>query len=177
MYDSGGEGQDMREGITTVGLSTMQQPGTNVFHAEMTEHSFHAQLVVEFGTQAEVAARFPKSYRVMSTRLSRDTLACLAIPECSVDEFIAHPDYGHETVGIVVIDVRFGANGVNGGVNETGIKRARSFLAKAKALGFEVKWLEPGMEHCPRAARFGGGHHVVGNGYFIKAQAEKLLGI
>jgi hypothetical protein len=159
-----------------MGLSTYQQPGTNVFLAEMTEHGFSAKLIVDLGTEAQVAARFPKSYRMRPNTLSRDTLACLAIPAMSIDEFISHPDYGHETVGMVSIEVGFGANGVTGDVNETGIKRARSFLTKAQALGFEVQWLEPGDEHCPRAARFGGGHYVVSDAYYTREQGEKLLG-
>jgi hypothetical protein len=41
-----------------MGLSTYQQPGTNVFLAEMTEHGFSAKLIVDLGTEAQVAARF-----------------------------------------------------------------------------------------------------------------------
>ena len=161
-----------------MGLSTYQQPGTNVFMAEMTEHGFHASLVVELDTQAEVAARFPKSYRMRPNTITRDTAACLAIPDgLTIDEFISHPDYGHETHGTVSIDVEFGANGVTGDVNETGIKRARSFLTKAQALGFEVKWMEPGFPHCPKSARMGGGFYTVSDHYFTQAQAKELLGL
>jgi hypothetical protein len=160
-----------------MGLSTYQQPGTNVFLAEMTEHGFSAKLIVELGTEAEVAASFPKSYRMRPNTLTRDTLACLAIPKMSINDFVSHPDYGHETVGMVSIEVGFGANGVTGDVNETGIKRARSFLAKAQALGFEVQWLEPGDEHCPIAARFGGGHYVVSDAYCTREQAVAKLGL
>jgi hypothetical protein len=161
-----------------VGLSTDQQPGTKIFMAEMTEHGFHASLVVELGTQAEVAAQFPKCYRMRPNTLTRDTIACRAIPAgLTIEEHINHPDYGNETVGTVSIDVSFGSAGVTGDVNETGIKRARSFLAKAQALGFEVKWMEPGYEHCRKSVRAGCGFWVVPDCYFTKAQAEQALGL
>ena len=88
---------------------------------------------------------------------------------------MAHPSYGHETVGYVTIRAGFSADGVNGGKNESGIKRVRSFLRKAEALGFQVEWDEPGQSYGVKALRYGGGCWTVSDGYLTKAQTLALL--
>ena len=160
-----------------MGLSHHDQPGDNTFHVAATEGGFGASMVVELGTQDQVAALFPKSYKVSGTTLGRETLQSLTeVPAgLSIPEIVKHPSYGFETVGYVTIQANFRADGVNGGKNETGIKRARSFLAKAEALGFQVEWDEPGQTYGVQALRYGGSSYTVPNGYLTKAQTLALL--
>jgi hypothetical protein len=160
-----------------MGLANFDQPGDNTFRVTASEHEFSASMVVELGTQDEVAALFPKSYQVRPTTLGRETLqSLLEVPAgLSIAQVIAHPSYGNETVGYVTIRAGLSADGVNGGKNETGIKRVKSFLAKAEALGFRVEWNEPGQSFGVRAVRFGGGSYTADKCCLTKAQAEALL--
>jgi hypothetical protein len=99
----------------------------------------------------EVAATFPKSYKVRATTLSGYTEEYDALAEEMLGPLPWGPGkwelfyaevqrlpaqrYCH---GWVTLRVGLREDGVNGGVNETGIKRARAFLAKAEKLGFTV---------------------------------------
>jgi hypothetical protein len=161
-----------------MGLESHDQPGDNTFRVGMTAGCFEASMVVEMGTQDEVAAQFPKSYKVYGTRLKRWTYRSLTeIPAgLTIEEQINHPAHGTETIGYVCIKVWFEANGVNGGINETGKARARKFLAKAEALGYQVEWFEPGQQFGQRARRDGfGDHYTVGQHHLTKAQGLELL--
>lgn len=158
-------------------FATQMPPGTRTFRAEMTDNTFGAQLVVELGTETQVAAQFPKSYRVRGNTLHRETHRSLTeIPAgLSSMEVVTHPAYGHEMVGLVAIDVRFAADRVNGGANEAGLRRAKAFLVKAEQLGYTVRWMEPGDKVCPKATRYGGGGYTVSDGYLTRTQAESRL--
>lgn len=72
-----------------------------------------------FEEAQRVAATFPKSVKLVSTHLSGD------------------PD-GQS--GYVSFNASFVANGTNGGVNETGLRRYRTFRRFAASLGHEVLW-------------------------------------
>lgn len=160
-----------------MGLATHDQPGDKVFRVTATATSFEASMVVELGTQAEVAGRFPKSYQVHPNTLSRETYRSLTeVPAgLTIDQTISHSAYGHETLGYVQARAGLAANGVNGGKNEAGIKRVRSFLRKAEALGYRVEWTEPGQSFGVRALRYGGGCWTVSDEYLTKAQTLALL--
>jgi len=77
----------------------------------------HVQISVTCPTREradEIVAMFPKSCKLKSYRVSSDPV-----------------DYAGAGNWITLW-----ANGVNGGVNETGLKRYRAIVAKARALGF-----------------------------------------
>lgn len=74
--------------------------------------------------QAEaIAAEFPKSYKLQAYHANGYGM----------------PD---NTFAISMRAIELGANGTNGGANETGIKRARNFVRKARALGHTVEFLD-----------------------------------
>jgi hypothetical protein len=82
---------------------------------------FHFSASITFTTNEErdaFVALFPKSVKVVAT-----TLSGLVI------------DQPYAT-----IQVALHADAVNGGVNETGIKRLRKFIAVATANGFELNF-------------------------------------
>lgn len=150
--------------------------GRKVVYVQMTEGGFVAE-ISPFETRAEaqeVAALFPKSYRVYAHSCSGETYASRVAVPSSVSPW-EHPNYEHGEDYSVSIEVRFHSNGVNKGVNETGIKRARNFLAKAEALGYEPLWMEPGMPFYQWATRYGGRIAVVDHNYLTREQGEAFL--
>ena len=76
----------------------------------------------------EIAAMFPKSVKMYATKLATYT------PGDYSDRF---------TVGLVNMEATLVANGVNGGKNEAGIKRVRSFMKNAEKLGFKTEYKMP----------------------------------
>lgn len=70
-----------------------------------------------------IAAQFPKSVKAIATTIN----------------IIG----GTDRQGCIDIEARIGANGVNGGKNETGIKRIKSALKTITALGYEFEYTMP----------------------------------
>jgi hypothetical protein len=87
-----------------------------------------------------IAALFPKSVGVKASRVSYS-------PMVGSDEYGGRHDerdYSRSVSrGMVVLGARLMADGVNKGVNESGLKRAASFLKHAARLGYEVRLLDP----------------------------------
>lgn len=81
----------------------------------------------------EFAAQFPKSLRVMGTALS--TQYNYLDPACQ--------NTGRVTVGYVKFQAKLYEDGVNGGKNETGIKRLKSFVKHCARLGIELQFTMP----------------------------------
>lgn len=98
---------------------------SNTFRVTASAYSVQAYMTVATPElAAEVAARFPKSAKVLSQQLStfdRETGANL-------------------TLGTVHFAAYLMANGVNGGRNETGIKRYHTFVRAAERLGYAVEY-------------------------------------
>jgi hypothetical protein len=72
----------------------------------------------------QLASLFPKSLRVRSTRFTTDQWT---------------PGQ-HNAYGYVELDVRLIGDDANGGVNETGVKRYRTFTRKLAELGYTLAW-------------------------------------
>jgi hypothetical protein len=73
----------------------------------------------------EIAAQFPKSYKVRGTSVT------------------SYAD-GHPRVsGYVGWSRRLNPNDVNGGANETGIAAYHRMIAKLDQLGYDVEWATP----------------------------------
>lgn len=90
---------------------------------------------------ASLAARFPRSLRVKATRLSGTDYYDHEVRDdrYSCARLVRDGIYSYSwTVGYVTFRVDFTADGVNGGVNETGLKRYRSFRRNARRLGIPV---------------------------------------
>jgi hypothetical protein len=86
----------------------------------------------------QVAAQFPKSLRVGSTRLTT--------PEWTPGE--------HRSYGYVRLQVFLTANDANGGINEGGIKRYQSFMRHVGRLGYTVRWNPDGRAGYPTQEAF-----------------------
>lgn len=79
--------------------------------------------------QAEAAAAlFPKACRIKVYALGTYT-------------GLGTPDYRTFTLYTIHTDIRLNADRVNGGKNETGIKRYRSIMRAAERAGLAVEWL------------------------------------
>lgn len=81
---------------------------------------------------AFVAATFPKSAKVRGTSLST---------------FEGKPgadDYRNFVCGLVIFDADLASNGVNGGINETGLRRYRAMRKALAAAGIETEWAAGG---------------------------------
>jgi hypothetical protein len=111
--------------------------------------------------------------------------APVALPSGS--KWLTHPEVteilsampGQRALAVVFTGAAAGntAHADNGGKNESGIKRVRAFLAKARALGFQIEWYEPGQSYGVKATRYGGGSYTVQDSYLTEAQAATLLEI
>jgi len=92
----------------------------NKISARATEYGFDADITFETADQLEAfIALFPKSvkvYATTTTTLSDSTIK----PQAS-------------------FGVRLTADAINGGVNETGIKRIRKYISVATANGYELE--------------------------------------
>lgn len=75
----------------------------------------------------EFVARFPKSAKLRATTLG------------------TYDDAGNFTLGYVSHRINLRSDGVNGGVNETGIKRYRSILKAAEKAGIRVEFKGTGF--------------------------------
>lgn len=111
-------------------LSSPTAPNTVEMHAEHKSgepnHPQCLSLYARFETveQAQAAAAlFPKSCRVRVSTLSG----------CGADRSI--------TLHTIGVDIWLNADGVNKGVNETGIKRYRSIMRAIGKAGLDIVWL------------------------------------
>lgn len=103
--------------------ATVTTAGPN-FEPTETPQSVGASMIVETVEEARaLAASFPKSTKVRGGSLSTRTR-----------------DGEPVVVGYVKFNANLVANGVNGGVNETGMKRYRSFRKHVAALGHPIEW-------------------------------------
>jgi len=90
----------------------------NNIQVRATEYTFDAGITFETTDQVEAfIALFPKSVKVIASKHSS--------PE--------------GTFPYAVFGVRLAADAINGGVNETGIKRIRKYVAIATANGYELE--------------------------------------
>lgn len=86
----------------------------------------HVRLYIDLDTPeqaVDLAARFPKAAKVHGGPCSG-----------------WGPNGALPTTGLISGYAILEANGVNGGVNETGLKRYRTWLAAAEKLGLEIDW-------------------------------------
>lgn len=89
---------------------------------DATEWNFSAGITFDTAEQRDAfVALFPKSVKVIGTTAS------------AASDPIARQPYA-------TMQVALHADAVNGGVNETGIKRLRKFIAVATANGFELNF-------------------------------------
>jgi hypothetical protein len=94
----------------------------------ITTSTHTATVTAYFATPAaaaEFAARFPKSTKLASPTLRGHTLGGMV-------------DGRYVQSGIVKMYVRLRADGVNGGTNETGLKRLATIRRTAAKLGVEI---------------------------------------
>lgn len=90
-----------------------------------SSHHLTAEIEVANVEEArELRSQFPKGLRLIATSLMH----------YEVDGWGA-------TTGLLVLDVDLRSNGVTGEVNETGIRRYRSFRKHAARLGFDTEWV------------------------------------
>lgn len=109
----------------------------NTFEAQATPWNVKATLYVETPEQARaIAARFPKAAKVRASTVS----AWVGY----LDGVEWEPDLDNAVFGTVGIDAKIAADGVNGGRNETGIKRLATFRRAAERLGYDVVYRPPG---------------------------------
>lgn len=88
----------------------------------------HIYLSATVATEEEaraIAARFPKSAGIKATTLT------------------SHNGGATLVQGYLRMGVRLVSDGVNGGVNETGLRRYRSFRRAAEKLGLDVEYTTP----------------------------------
>jgi hypothetical protein len=111
---------------------------TKTFRSTLDSFRIEAVLYLQTKEEAEaVVAQFPKSYGVKASTF--------ATPRPEEFGFEATDHNGNErarntVLGSVIIDAIVRPDGVNGGINESGIKRIKSFLKKAAELGYMVEY-------------------------------------
>lgn len=93
--------------------------------------------VADLATAQKLAARFPKSAGVKATTLSTFVKDADGNP---VPDPVTGCQYQHITLGLVYVQGKLSADGINGGRNEAGIKRFRSFERAAAKLGHSVTY-------------------------------------
>lgn len=114
---------------------------------ENTGEIFAATITLDFYTVADAqafAAEFPKSWKVKPCSLSTTELY-VTERYGSTEGFTIVPSSiesrygGNITQGTVQQRAELQADGVNGGRNETGIKRLKAFTAKLAEMGIELE--------------------------------------
>lgn len=106
----------------------------------------HASAIVETRDAArEIAGQFPKSAGLRAGTLSTtlDSLRERTPDVAARVEHRADPREVTMEVGYVSITVKLAADGVNGGTNEYGLRRFRSFLRTCQRLGYATQYTTP----------------------------------
>lgn len=109
-----------------------------------------ARVIVPTAEDAQaIAAQFPKSAKVRASSISGYFKG-----DTTEGAYSSDPDAALATHGYVHIEIVLQSNGVNGGVNETGIKRYRAFRKHCARLGFIVEYKADGSNSYPTEADF-----------------------
>ncbi len=105
-------------------VSACYQPAWRGGSEDVPQH-VEINLYTETMEQAEeIVSRFPKSAKLRTGVLHNGY-------------------YGKPNSAYVTSRIQLLSDGVNGGRNETGIKRLASFFKKAEKLGLPVEWISP----------------------------------
>jgi hypothetical protein len=99
----------------------------------------------------ELAAQFPKSAKVKATTLSTYVQDADRNP---VPDPVTGRRYQHITKGYVAFYAKLEADNTNGGRNEAGIRRYRSFARAAARLGHSVRYDVKGYTNSLTADQF-----------------------
>lgn len=116
--------------------------------------AFQIRVSAETDTLAqaqELAAAFPKSAKVKATTLSTYVQDEHGNP---IPDPVTGRKYQHITKGYVAFYAKLEADQANGGRNEAGIRRYRSFARTAEHLGHSVRYDAAGATNSLTAEQF-----------------------